>query len=324
MKEGQQRWHDPPRYGNSVERAVAIVEYLAAHPRETFSLSEIARRCGVPKPTAYKVLRTLQENGWVSRSPLDLRYGLGPTLIVIGRAAGEVRPEVNLVRPVLKELAAEFHCECMFSTAVADEILILESTDSVEPQAGSSFRRGARTPLVAPFGACFIAWQTPEEWHNWYARSGLGDPLLVEQMDTILRETVKRGYVITFHTDFQDQLAEAVRLMPKDLTAQQIRTFLTQRLAGLSQITYLGGGMAGRPGTWMVESLQAPVFDVDGTPRYDLALVIHREFGPEAVDGVGGRLRASADQLSTAIAASAGCPNPLPPPGPIETRIANT
>jgi DNA-binding IclR family transcriptional regulator len=322
--EDQQPWHDPRPYGNSVERAVAIVEHLAAHPRETFSLTEIARRCAVPKPTAYKVLRTLQDNGWVSRSPLDLRYGLGPSLIVIGHAAGEVRPEVNLARPVLKELAAEFHCECMLSTAIAEEILILESTGSVELRAGSSLRRGGRTPLVAPFGACFIAWQTPQEWHNWYARSGLGDPLLIEQMDTILRETVKRGYVITLITDFQDQVAEAVRLMPKEITAPQIRTFLTQRLAGLSQITYLGGGMAGRLGPWMVESLQAPVFDVDGTARYDLALVIHREFGPEVLDRVGGRLRAAADQLSTAISEAPATRTRFLHQARLKKRTANT
>lgn len=306
---------DTAQYGSSVERTIAIVEFLAAHADETFSLSEVARRCGIPKPTAYKVLVTLQDKGWVSRSPLDLRYGLGPTLMVIGHAASEVRPEVNLARPIMEELAAEFRCECMFSTAVADDILILESTGSVELRLGSSFRRPAQTPLVAPFGACFIAWQSPDEWHDWYARSGVHDPLVAKQMDNVLREAVKRGYVVTFQTDFQDQVSEAVRLIPRDLTPQQIRKFLTERLAGLSQVTYLGGGITGRGGAWMVESLQAPVFDLDGSPRYDLALVIHREFEPDALDRLGRRLRAAADQLSTAIALSAGRPDPIPRAG---------
>ncbi|MGO8862878.1 MAG: IclR family transcriptional regulator [Acidimicrobiales bacterium] len=305
MTDGQQVLPESNRYGSSVGRSIAIVEFLAGHPRETFSLSEIARRCGIPKPTAHKILGALHASGWVSRSPLNLRYGLGPTLILIGHAASEVRPEVNLARPVMEELATQFRCECMLSTAVSDEILILESTGPVV-RVGSTFRTGAQTPLVAPFGACFIAWRSPDEWHEWYARSGLGDAQLREQMDAILHVTVERGYVVTLHTDFQDQVAEAVRLMPKDLTAQQIRAFLTQRLASLSQVAYLGGGIAGRQGACMVESLQAPVFDVDGMPRYDLALVIHREFEPEALDRIGRRLRAAADGVSAAIERSAG------------------
>jgi DNA-binding IclR family transcriptional regulator len=306
MTNSRQVSPDTNNFSNSVGRSIAVVEFLAAHPRETFSLSEIARRCGIPKPTAHKILSTLQARAWVSRSTVDLRYGLGPTLILIGHAAGEVRPEVNVARPIMEELATEFRCECMLSTAVSDEILILESTGSVEHRVGSSFRSGAQTPLVAPFGACFIAWQSPDEWHEWYARSGLSDPHLIEQMDAILNVTVERGYVVTLHTDFQDQVAEAVKLMPKDLTAQQIRAFLTQRLAGLSQVAYLGGGIAERQGACMVESIQAPVFDVDGMPRYDLALVIHREFDSEALDRVGRRIRAAANEVSTAIVGSIG------------------
>ena len=193
MTNSRQVSPDTNNFSNSVERSIAVVEFLAAHPRETFSLSEIARRCGIPKPTAHKILGTLQARGWVSRSTVDLRYGLGPTLILIGHTAGEVRPEVNLARPIMEELATEFRCECMLSTAVSDEILILESTGSVEHRVGSSFRSGAQTPLVAPFGACFIAWQSPDEWHEWYARSGLSDPHLIEQMDAILNVTVERG-----------------------------------------------------------------------------------------------------------------------------------
>jgi len=306
MTKSRQVSPDTNNFSNSVGRSIAVVEFLAAHPRETFSLSEIARRCAIPKPTVHKILGTLQARGWVSRSTVDLRYRLGPTLILIGHAAGEVRPEVNLARPIMEELATEFRCECMLSTAVSDEILILESTGSVEHRVGSSFRSGAQTPLVAPFGACFIAWQSSDEWHEWYARSGLSDPQLIEQMDAILKATVERGYVVTLHTDFQDQVAEAVRLMPKDLTTQQIRAFLMQRLAGLSQVAYLGGGITERRGRCMVESIQAPVFDVDGMPRYDLALVIHREFESEALDRVGRRIRAAANEVSTAIVGSVG------------------
>ena len=95
-------------YPNSTARTAAIVEFLASHPEQTFTLTEVARSCGLQKSTAYKFLGTLHELGWVTRSPSDLRYGLGPTLIAVGQAAVETRPEVNLARPVMERIAIAF------------------------------------------------------------------------------------------------------------------------------------------------------------------------------------------------------------------------
>ena len=78
---------------------------------QTFSLSDIARQCGLRKSTAYTILGTLHESGWVTRSPADLRYALGPSLIAVGQAAEETRPEVNLARPVMEALAIELQRE---------------------------------------------------------------------------------------------------------------------------------------------------------------------------------------------------------------------
>ena len=283
---------------------------LPAIPARRFR-SEIARRCGIPKPTAHKILGALHASGWVSRSPLNLRYGLGPTLILIGHAASEVRPEVNLARPVMEDFVTQFRCECMLSTAVSDEILISNPPAQSCAWVDVSDRRSdaAKSRPLVHASSC-----GGRRTNGTSGMHGVASAMrsLREQMDAILHVTVERGYVVTLHTDFQDQVAEAVRLMPKDLTAQQIRVFLTQRLASLSQVAYLGGGIAGRQGACMVESLQAPVFDVDGMPRYDLALVIHREFEPEALDRIGRRLRAAADGVSARI------PTERRPPWPLE------
>ena len=103
---------------NSAGRAVAIVEFLSSNPDQTFTMSEIARLCSIRKSTAYTVLRVLHEAGWLTRSPLNLEYGLGPTLITIGRAAEETRPEVNLARPVMERVSASFQRVCVLSTTL--------------------------------------------------------------------------------------------------------------------------------------------------------------------------------------------------------------
>jgi DNA-binding IclR family transcriptional regulator len=294
---------NPSPYSNSASRAVAIVEFLASQPGQTFSLSEIARRCGLRKSTAYKILGELQASGWLTRWPADLRYGLGPKLVVIGRAASEVTPEVNLARPFLKELAAEFQRECVFCTALSDQILILDSTGPVGFRA-SSFPPGAQIPLVAPFGAVYIAWQDEVVRKDWYARSGLDEPDRIKQMEETLKQTVKRGYLVTVESDFQDQLAEVMTAMSEDLTVQEIRNLLKHRLASLSTIAWLGGGDTGLAKSLVVESLQAPVFDVDGVSRYALAVVkINREYQYESLSRAGDRVRQAADQVTAAIAA---------------------
>ncbi len=293
-------------YSNSASRAVAIVEFLASHSGQTFSLSEIARRCGLRKSTAYKILGELQASGWLTRWPADLRYGLGPKLIVIGRAASEVTPEVNLARPFLEELAAEFQRECVFCTALSDQILILDSTGPVGFRA-SSFQPGGQTPLVAPFGAVYIAWQDEVVRKDWYARSGLDDPDRTKQMEETLKQTVDRGYLVTVESDFQDQLAEVMSAMSEDLTVPEIRNLLKDRLASLSTIAWFDLGEVDSDGgptkSWVIESLQAPVFDVDGVSRYALAVVkINRDYQYESLTRAGERVRRAADQVTEAIA----------------------
>jgi DNA-binding IclR family transcriptional regulator len=289
-------------YFNSAARAVAIVEFLASRPDQTFSLSEIARRCALRKSTAYKILGELHASGWLTRWPTDLRYGLGPKLIVIGRAASQVAPEVHLARPLMDELAAEFQRECVFSMAVADQILILDSTGGVGLRA-SAFQPGGQAPLVAPFGAVFMAWQEKDVRMDWYARSGLRDPDRVKQMEEVLAETVRRGYLVTVESDFQQELSQVMRAVSESTTVQEMRNLLKERLASLSTIAYLGGGHSDVDGSRVVESLQAPVFDVDGVSRYCLAVAkLDRPYDSEILTRSGKRIRVAADKLSRAIA----------------------
>lgn len=295
----------PVPYSNSAARAVAIIEFLASRPAQTFSLSEIARRCGIRKSTAYNILSELQARGWLTRWPSDLRYGLGPALILIGRAAGEVQPEVHLARPILEDLSAEFRCEVVFTTPVADQILVLESTGPVGLRP-SALRRGGHSPLVAPLGAVFVAWQGDDARRAWYVRSGLNDPDRFEEMDRLLADIAARGYVVTIQSDFQAHLSEVVKVMSqdRDLTAQELLAALKERLTSLSTIAYLGGGEGWSAERQVVESLQAPVFAADGEARYAVGVAnIDREYDRASLARAGERVRRAADVISAAISA---------------------
>src|SRR5690606_24860778 len=66
------------------ERTVAVLELMAAHPDERFTLSEVARRCGLNKATAHALLSALTARGVLVRHPDEKRYSLGPRLVAIG------------------------------------------------------------------------------------------------------------------------------------------------------------------------------------------------------------------------------------------------
>src|SRR5919107_5173479 len=113
------------RSAPSVERALAVLDFLAAHPGEEFTLSHLARRLGLSKATCHAVLGTLTRAGYLQRHPERLTYRLGPTLIALGSAAQSDARALDLARDEMRSLSAELALECLASTAVGDEIVIL-------------------------------------------------------------------------------------------------------------------------------------------------------------------------------------------------------
>lgn len=89
----------------SVDRAFELLEVLgrAGHP---LSLAEIAQRTQLAPPTAHRLLRTMQANGYVNQSS-SRDYSLGPGLIALGRQA--TPPLALIAQPVLVELEEISH-----------------------------------------------------------------------------------------------------------------------------------------------------------------------------------------------------------------------
>jgi DNA-binding IclR family transcriptional regulator len=69
----------------SVARAVEILRALAGASRG-LGVTEVADRLGVAKPTAYALLKTLEQGGLVSQDHVTNKYRLGPALLELGNA----------------------------------------------------------------------------------------------------------------------------------------------------------------------------------------------------------------------------------------------
>lgn len=156
----------------SIDRTVAVLNFLAAHPEEAFTLSELCRRVGITKATAHAMLNALADAGYLLRHPSDKTFTLGPALIAVGSAAAARRMEVvEYARDEMRRLAGALGVQVVATTAMGDEIVVLAREGAAEP-----FRVtldvGQRLPLVPPIGTVFVAWLPPTEIDRWLRRAG--------------------------------------------------------------------------------------------------------------------------------------------------------
>ncbi len=159
------------RRAPAVERSIAVLNFLAARPNDRFTLSEIARAADLNKATLHAILGALTESGFVLREEDRKTYSLGPALVALGGAAVEANPAVQLAVPQMQALSDELGLDCVASTAIEDQIVILTRTSSRRPF-GIDVRPGQRLPLSPPLGTVFVAWSSSKEIDRWLAKVG--------------------------------------------------------------------------------------------------------------------------------------------------------
>ncbi len=94
----------------SVNKAVNILD-LFMDDKE-LSLQEIALKANIPKPTAYRLLSTLENGGLlykVKESAHDSRYGLGLKLLTLGNLVSERLELRESALPFMEKLAEEIN-----------------------------------------------------------------------------------------------------------------------------------------------------------------------------------------------------------------------
>jgi len=160
------------RRAPAVERSIAVLNFLAAKPEDRYTLSEIARSTNLNKATLHAILGALTESGFVLREEEKKTYGLGPALVALGGAAVESNPAVQLAIPHMQSLSDELGLDCVASTAIEDQIVILQRTSSSRRPFGIDVQPGQRLPMSPPLGTVFVAWSSPLDIDRWLAMVG--------------------------------------------------------------------------------------------------------------------------------------------------------
>jgi DNA-binding IclR family transcriptional regulator len=154
-----------PRSSPGVRRIVAILNFFAEHPHESFTLSDLVRALKLSRATCHGLLTGLVEAGYLYRTS-DRGYLLGPALVAIGEVAKAHYSPLKAAQPEMRRLADEYDIVCSASFREGREVVVRERASAVS-HLGYSVPRGWRAPLLPQFAGAFFVWSAPDEVSGW-------------------------------------------------------------------------------------------------------------------------------------------------------------
>jgi DNA-binding IclR family transcriptional regulator len=165
----------------TLSRGIRILELLA-DAREPLAIDEVARRLELHRSIAYRLLRTLEYHGLVTRDPAG-QIVLGARMAAL--AAGVARDLQAEALPELTAVANELGMTCFLAVIDRDQCVTLASVEPRHAVASVAQRPGARHPItVGAPGRALLSLLPPSEWP--------GD--VSEQLRAEIAEVAVRGY----------------------------------------------------------------------------------------------------------------------------------
>ncbi|SIO01557.1 IclR family transcriptional regulator [Agromyces cerinus] len=186
---------DATRAGSqTLSRGIRILEVLADADR-ALSIDEVAAALGVHRSVAYRLVRTLEHHGLVTRDAAG-RLALGTGLAAL--ASGVARDLQHLALPELNAVANELGMTCLLAVlADAEEAVTLVSASPRQSVAVVSYRPGHRHPITRGGPGKAILLSLPESAWPAEVPSGLRDEIA---------ESRRRGYALS-HDEVVPSLA---------------------------------------------------------------------------------------------------------------------
>jgi DNA-binding IclR family transcriptional regulator len=282
------------RRAPAVERAVAVLNYLAAHPGERFSLSEIARDLTLNKATLHAILGALTDAGYLSRDSEQKTYGLGPALVALGNAALSTFSAADYALPEMQALTEELGLDCVASAAIHDEIVILARTGTPRPF-GINVQPGQRLPLAPPLGTVFVAWSSDAVIDRYLAR--VGPPSSAQRLERYRRAITAvraRGYSVGLEgPPTPTRPRDARRTAHAPTLEESVRSVEIEEYALID---------LDRASSYRLNHIGAPVFGPNGEVGVGLFLIGFAGVVPaERVPEYAARLRSACERVTKAV-----------------------
>jgi DNA-binding IclR family transcriptional regulator len=275
------------------DRSVAVLELLADNPDERFTLSEVARRCGLNKATAHALLSALTAHGILLRHPEEKRYSLGPRLITIGEAAHQGYSAIDFAPYVLGRLAQDTRLGAAAARLEGDAVSVIAR---VGPGAADEAPT-PRLPAIPPLGTLFMAWSDEPTIEAWLARAPASQ--VVGHVLEALPAVRAQGYVVTRASP---EWQRVVRAAGGGSSHDEVRALLADLGRQGAMVTTVDPAAS-----YAVANVAAPVFRADGSVELGVSAVAPvGDMGGVTLTGaeieeLGARVVAAAQELTFAV-----------------------
>jgi len=147
-------------------RSVRVLDFLALHPGQAFSLKEISNACAVNAASLLAVITALVDGGYLLRHPSHKTYTIGPGVVALGHAALVQHPSIEAARHELGVLEGDLKAHCSASVLMGTTLVAVAMAGRPR-QATTATQTGTRLPFVAPFGAAFAAFGSEKLRQTW-------------------------------------------------------------------------------------------------------------------------------------------------------------
>jgi len=249
----------------SATRAIGVLNHLAAHPDQGFTLTELAHGLQTNAASMHAVLATLSTHGYVVREQRRKTYHLGHSAIAIGQAALEQHPAIALASELTDELAETLGLECLAGTLVGRELLTVAAAGRPD-RLHTRPRAGQRFPFVPPLGILAAAYAEPAELEDWLMALGPeaspGDRDRYRQAAASVRAL---GYEIDLQTPARQQIGLVLYELGRSPREPRLLAKLSQLVKQLAREPHQLLDPEPDPDQlFAIDNIQAPIFDGNG------------------------------------------------------------
>lgn len=195
----------------TVDAALSILETLAE--QGAITVRDVAEQQSRSRSSAYRLVRTLHERGWLTPGRDDT-FGVGPLALMLGFRATRAHPLREVAAPLLHRLSTEFQETATLSLLVSDYRVCIDQVESPR-QIRNSVPLGQPFPLYAgASGRSILSAMTPEQLSAYLEGrqlKRLTEATIIERTALLdqLSEDRQRGYTIAIRERDPEAFAAA-------------------------------------------------------------------------------------------------------------------
>lgn len=221
----------PDEAVTSVGKALALLEVFAGS-EDALGVSEVARRAGLPKSTAYRLLAVLEEWGLLERE--GVRYCLGRRLFEWGNWVRDCWPRSlrDIALPYMADLFERTHETVHLAVLDGFEVLYIEKIYG-HNQVRTPSRVGGRVDAYcSALGKAMLAFGSDQTLQQVVKRLRPHTPYTIVVPDVFLQEVAsvrKAGFAID-----REEIAAGLTCVAAPICDERGRAFAAISISGLT------------------------------------------------------------------------------------------